>query len=154
MPYFHHRLSFARAVALVFDFFCQPSNWVRIAPPDLHLRLVEGPERIHRGASLTLKGRRWGMPQRVVSEITTFEPKRLIVQEQRQGPLSRWIHTQRFEEISGGTSVDDEIDYEPPGGVLGLTVTAAFLARDLMQIFAFRTKKLRELLGNAPEPGN
>src|SRR5436190_15590572 len=129
MPVFESALRFARPVAEVFDFLCQPVHWIKIAPPDLHLRLVEGPERIHLGASLTVKGRRWGMPQRVVSAITVFELNRLIVQEQRQGPFGKWIHTQGFEELAGGSRVVDQIEYEPPPGILGLTVTAAFLAK-------------------------
>ena len=140
-------MCFARPVTEVFDFFCQPANWIKIAPPELHLRLLQGPDRLQRGALLTIKGRRWGMPQRVVSEITGFEPNRLIIDEQRQGPFAKWIHTQRFEELDTGTQIVDQIEYEPPGGILGLTVTAAFLARDLEKIFAFRAVKLRELLG-------
>jgi ligand-binding SRPBCC domain-containing protein len=153
MALLEHTLSFGRPVGEVFDFFCQPAHWVGLSPPDLRLQLVECPERIDLGACVIVKSRRWGMPQQVVTAITAFEPNRLIVHEQRQGPFARWIHTQRFEEVAVGTRLIDHIVYQPPRGLLGLTVTAAFLARDLERIFAFRSKKLREVWGEAQELG-
>jgi ligand-binding SRPBCC domain-containing protein len=153
MALLEHKLTFGRPVADVFDFFCQPAHWVLISPPDLRLQLVEWPERIDLGACVIVKSRRWGMPQQVVTAITAFEPNRLIVQEQRQGPFARWIHAPRFEVVAVGTRLIDQIVYEPPRGLLGLTLTPAFLARDLERIFAFRSKKLSEVWGESPELG-
>jgi ligand-binding SRPBCC domain-containing protein len=147
MPRFETEVNLGRTVPDVFDFLGRTANLVAVAAPDLRLRLVEGPERLHLGARITLKGRRWGVPHRVVSEITAWEPNALIVEEQRQGSFGRWTHAQRLEAVSGGARVRDELDYEPPGGLLGLTVTAAFLAKDLERVFAYRAGKLRELLG-------
>jgi len=147
MPFFEQTLCFPRPIAEIFDFFSRPANWITVAPPELHLRLLQGPDRIHKGATLALKGRRWGLPQRVLTEVTAFEPNLMIREEQRQGPLAKWIHTQHFEERNPGTRLREHVDYEPPGGLLGLTVTAAYLARDLETMFAYRAGKLRELLG-------
>ncbi len=147
MPFFEQALWFPQPVAEIFDFFCVSDNRLIIAAPDLHLRLLQGPGRLHAGATLTFKGRRWGMPQRLLTEITAFQANRLIREEQRQGPLARWIHEQHFEERDPGTRLREHVEYEPPKGLLGLTVTAAFLARDLETMFAFRAGKLRDLLG-------
>ena len=71
----------------------------------------------------------------------------LLVLEQRQGPFRKWVHTQRLEATADGARLSERVDYEPPGGLLGLTVTAAFLERELTALFAFRRAKLAQLLG-------
>ncbi len=136
-----------RLVEEVFDFFCRPANLIQLAPPELHLRLLDGPERLHLGAALTFKGRRWGVAHRATSAITRFEAPRLFVEEQRRGPFRRWVHTHRFEPVADGTRIVDEVDYEGPGGMLGLVVTAAALEKDLEWVFGFRADRLRALLG-------
>jgi ligand-binding SRPBCC domain-containing protein len=148
MPRIVKELHLARPIDEVFDFFCQPANLVRTLPPDLNLTLVEGPPRLHLGAVLTVKGRRWGVTQTVRSEIIAFESPTLFTEQQRQGPFGKWVHCHRFEAVKGKTRVADEIDFEPPGGILGLLVSVSFLEQDLERILSFRNEKLRELLGD------
>jgi ligand-binding SRPBCC domain-containing protein len=150
MPRFEKEMSFARPVAEVFDFFCWTENLLRLTPPEFRLSLIEGPDRLGPGVRLTLKGRRWGISHLAISEITTFVQGKSFVDQQVQGPLGKWLHTHVFETIPGGTRVRDQIDYEPPGGMLGLVVTGSFLERDLEGIFAYREGKLRALLGGEP----
>jgi hypothetical protein len=38
----------------------------------LHLKVEEGPEVLQLGSRVTVRGRRWGIPQRVVSEVTSL----------------------------------------------------------------------------------
>jgi ligand-binding SRPBCC domain-containing protein len=147
MPVFQATVCLPRPTAEVFDFFRRPANLIRISPPDFHLRLVEAPEVLELGSRLTLQGRRWGIPQRIVSEVTALEQEALMVDEQREGPFGKWVHTHRFEAVPEGTRVTDEIDYAAPGGLLGLVVSERFIASDLEWIFQYRTEKLKELLG-------
>jgi ligand-binding SRPBCC domain-containing protein len=147
MPQFDAELIVPRPVAEAFEFFLDPANLVRVSPPELHMRLAEGPARLRQGSVIVLHGRRWGIPQRVVSEIATLEPGVCFIDRQREGPFARWVHTHRFEAVPGGTRLVDHIDYEPPGGLLGLLVTAAMLERELQWVYAYRSEKLRELLG-------
>ena len=149
MPSFDDVLTVPRPPAEVFEFFLDPANLIRVSPPELHMRLVQGPRRLQLGSIIVLQGRRWGVPQRVVSEITAFEPAASFVDEQRQGPFRRWRHTHRFETVPEGTRIIDHIDYEPPGGLLGLVATPHMLERDLTWVYAYRCEKLRELLGAA-----
>jgi ligand-binding SRPBCC domain-containing protein len=149
MPQFEARLVLSRSLLEAFDFFRRPANLVRISPPELHLRLVEGPERIELGSRVVLQGRRWGVPQRIVSEITAFEEEVLFRDEQREGPFGKWSHTHRFEQAPEGTRVTDQIDYEPPTGLLGLILNTQAIERDLQWIFSYRAQKVQELLGPA-----
>jgi ligand-binding SRPBCC domain-containing protein len=147
MARFERTQTFPRPVAEVFEFFLQPANLLRVTPPELHLQLVDPPERFQLGSRITLKGRRWGIPQRLTSEIVTFEVNALFVDEQRSGPFRKWIHTHGFTALPEGTQVHDTIEFEAPGGLLGLVVTETFILKDLEKMFAFRAEKLRELLG-------
>jgi ligand-binding SRPBCC domain-containing protein len=140
----------ARPIAEVFDFFSQPANLIVVSPPELNMRLAGGPERVHLGARVKVSGGAWGIPLTVESEVTAFEPPHLFTDEQRQGPLGKWVHTHRFEEISGGTRVLDRIEYAAPTGVLGMLVTEAMIATELKWVFEHRERKIRELLGDYP----
>jgi ligand-binding SRPBCC domain-containing protein len=147
MPSFDAVLTVPRPLAEVFEFFLDPANLVKVSPPELHMRLVEGPRRLQLGSVIVLQGRRWGVPQRVVSEVTAFESGASFVDEQRQGPFRRWRHVHRFEAVPDGARIVDHIEYEPPGGLLGLVATPQLLARDLEWVYTYRCEKLRDLLG-------
>jgi ligand-binding SRPBCC domain-containing protein len=69
----------------------------------------------------------------------------LIVVEQKQGPLSRWIQTHQFEASATGTRIIETIDFDPPAGLLGRLISASAIRADLEKLAAFRDKKLREL---------
>jgi ligand-binding SRPBCC domain-containing protein len=147
MPHFEMIENLPAPLSRVFDFFSRPANLVTISPPELHFQLLSGPEQLHLGARVTLQGRRWGLSQRLVSEVTVWEPENRFVDEQREGPFKKWIHTHQFEALpDGGTRVTDRIDYEPPGGMLGFVVTVKAVERDLKWIFEYRREKLMELL--------
>ncbi len=153
MPIFKMSECYAAAPGRTFDLFRQPAERVRLAPPELHLRLEEGPAELRLGSRLTVRGRRWGVTQRMVSEITAFEDGVLIVEEQRQGPFRSWKHTQRFEPTAeGGVRITDTIEYEPPGGVLGRLATAETIRKELEGAFAYRRERLAEWLAAPPAP--
>ncbi|HWG45757.1 MAG TPA: SRPBCC family protein [Gemmataceae bacterium] len=147
MPRFEMIETLAAPLSRVFDFFSRPANLVKISPPELHFQLLSGPEQLHLSARVTLQGRRWGLSQRFVNEVTIWEPELRFVDEQREGPFKKWIHTHQFEVLAdGGTRVMDRIDYETPGGMLGFVITAKAVERDLKWIFEYRREKLMELL--------
>jgi ligand-binding SRPBCC domain-containing protein len=147
MPMFEASQVIPRPVEEVFDFFRAPANLIAISPPELHMALVEGPPLIELGSRVVLKGRRWGIPQRVVSEITAFEPPVTFTDTQVEGPFRKWVHTHRFEPAPEGTRVIDRVEYETPGGLLGLVARPSLIERDLKWIFEYRTKKVAELFG-------
>jgi ligand-binding SRPBCC domain-containing protein len=147
MPRFETEQRFSVPVGRVFGLLLRPATRVALAPPELQLRLVEAPEVLAAGARVVVQARRWGLSRRLASEVTALEPEALIVEEQRDGPFRAWKHTQRFEALAdGGTRLRDAIDYEPPGGMLGLTLTAGAVEHELAGAFAHRNRKLAEML--------
>ena len=87
MPDFESSIILACPACCVFDLLSRPSHWVDVAPPEFNLRLVQGPERLYQGARIVVQGRRWGFSQRIVTEVTAFQPNELIVDEQKEGPF-------------------------------------------------------------------
>src|SRR5260370_41166215 len=96
----------------VFAFWWRPANLMELTPPEFNVRLVEGPERLSLGARVVVHARRWGFTQRLVSEVTAFQPDQLIVDEQREGPFPKWIHTHLCEPVPSGTRMIDRIEFE------------------------------------------
>ena len=153
MPIFETSECYAAPPARAFDLFRRPAERLRTAPPELHLELEEGPAELRLGSRLTVRGKRWGVTQRMTTEITAFEDGVLIVERQRQGPLRYWKHTQRFEPTpDGGVRITDVIEYEPPGGMLGRLATAEAIRGELERGFAHRRERLAQLLSERPLP--
>ena len=98
----------------------------------------------------TVRSRRWGVSALVVTEVVELvEPER-IVEEQVRGPLGRWRHELHFRAAGDAlTEVSERIDYEPPGGLLGLTLTPGVIEAELAEAFAWRQARVRELLGGS-----
>jgi len=146
MPHFEAVTSVRRPIAEVFDFLARPANLIELTLPEFNLRFVEGPERLSLGARAVLHARRYGFTQRLVSEVTAFETDRLIVDEQREGPFPKWVHTQLFEAISDGTRITDRIEFEAPSGMLGFLLTPESIVRELQELSVYRERRLQELL--------
>lgn len=147
MPHLEVEIYLPRPLAEVFAFFRQPANLLQLAPPELNMQLVEAPEQLDVGSRMVVKTHRWGIPQQLTSATTVCEAQVRLVHEQREGPFRQWLHAQQFEAIPEGTRVRERIDFEPPGGALGLLMTASFIERELEKMFEFRRRKLEELLG-------
>jgi len=151
MPRFESVLTFARPLDAVFEFFLRPANLLRANPPDLNLQLVEAPLVVQLGSRIVLQARRFGVAQRLVSEVTAWQLQALLVDEQREGPFRKWVQTHRFEGVGAGTRLTYQVDYEPPGGMLGLVLNARAIDKELQTIGAFRAVKLAELLNHPAE---
>lgn len=145
MPNFSSALDLARGPAEVFAFLARPANLVQLAPPEMPLELVEGPEILRLGSQMTWKVRRWGISQRIVSEVTEYEENTLLTESHRQGPLKAWTHRRRFEACEAGTRLHDEIDFELPGGILGMILTADMVLADIRKGLAYRDRKLAQM---------
>jgi ligand-binding SRPBCC domain-containing protein len=111
----------------------------------MHFRVVTpAPIRIEPGTVIDYQLRIHGIPLRWRSKIAVWEPPQRFVDEQVRGPYRRWHHEHLFDETPGGTRIRDIVHYAVPGGRL---VHALFVKPDLLKIFAYRTKRLRELFG-------
>jgi len=129
----------------IFDFFSEARNLELITPPFLRFRVLT-PEPIEMAVETTIdyRLRLRGVPFRWRSEITVWEPPTRFVDEQRRGPYRRWVHTHTFVEQEGATRIEDRVEYGVPGGRF---VDRWFVRPEVERIFAYRRKRIEELLG-------
>ncbi len=151
MPTFQSSLSLPVSAAELFLFLANPDNLPQLAPPDFQMKLVKGNGPIQRGSLLTWKGKRWGMSHQIIMEVSEWKENELLVWQQQKGPLKKWIHRQKFEKMESGTQLHEEIEMEPPGGMLGFHLTENRLITETEQMMAYRNQKLRERFGEKEE---
>lgn len=145
MPRLQSSVRLGAPLAEVFPFFADARNLEALTPPWLRFEILSpGPVDMRAGALIDYRLRIHGIPLRWRSEITTWDPPRVFVDEQRRGPYRVWRHTHRFAADGDGTLVEDEVEYAVPGGAL---VDALLVRRDLDRIFGFRRDVLRERFG-------
>ncbi len=125
----------------IFGFFANAANLELLTPPWLHFHIIKADVVIRQGVLIDYRLRIHGVPLRWQSEISRWDPPAVFVDEQRQGPYRRWVHTHTFEEERGGTRVGDAVEFEAPLEWL----TGRFVMRDVRAIFAFRQQALAKI---------
>ena len=142
----HSRIVLPEPLAEVFPFFAEARNLEVLTPDWLHFDVLTPlPITMMEGLKIDYRLRLRRMPIRWQSEITQWEPPNRFVDEQTRGPYRLWVHEHRFEERTGGTLVEDRVQYAVRGGWL---VDRLLVRRDLRRIFAYRREKLREIFGS------
>lgn len=157
MNHASNTIELSAPVREVFDYYADPANVVRMAPPDLNARLLEGQHPLRKGSRVVFSIRPSMMPVQVrwVLEITEFEENSLFVDELRKGPFAHWVHRHHFAEgSSGGTRLTDEIEFDAPVPLFAWIARRNFVQARLADLFAHRERVLRRDLENhAPSAG-
>lgn len=146
MPVFTTQLHLICPPSKVFEFLAKPANLLLVSPPELHLKLIEAPERVILGSRIIIQGSKFGISQKIVSEVTAFDDGKSFTDSQISGPFGRFVHTHRVEPDGDGTRLIDEIDYASPGGLTGLLMTNDRIGRDLQAMAAYREEQFKKLL--------
>ena len=159
-------------VELVFAFFANPGNLPHLCPQWQQARiessrLVAPPPRpvapdptlrfqspaAGEGSEVAISFRLISkVPFRVgwVARITEFAWNRHFCDVQIQGPFASWKHrhgiSAEVREGVNGTLVSEEVEYELPFGPLGGLAHAMFVRRRMEAMFAYRKKRLEEIL--------
>lgn len=143
MPIFTNAVTLRAKSEEVFEYLRVPKHRLQLMPPEWPLELIEGPALLELGSKTSWKVSRFGMSQALVYEVTVCEPPLRVVEEQRQGPFRRWVQSTSCRQIREGAFLQDKIDYEPPGGMLGLLLTRAKIEEAFVKTFDWRDKQLR-----------
>jgi ligand-binding SRPBCC domain-containing protein len=146
MPVFETAVEVACSAERAFEFLVRPANLLQVSPPEFHLKLLEAPERLHLGARITIQGSKFGLPQKITSEVTAFDEGVAFTDTQVSGPFAAFEHRHRVEPQDSGSRILDRIEYEAPGGLVGLFVTNAKIREYLEMLSAYRAERFRELL--------
>ncbi len=135
--------------AVVFAFHEAPGALLRLTPPGERVELIQGGNSIRPGSRVVLSVRIGPFRTRWVAEHTEYEPGHLFADLQVEGPFASWYHRHLFlDDGSGGTVLRDEIDFQPPFGLLGRILAGRLIVRKLHKMFDYRHETTRVLVGS------
>lgn len=129
----------------VFPFFSAAENLEEITPPWLKFRVIgKSTSLVEKNTLIDYRLKIHWIPTRWQSKIESWIPNVEFTDLQTKGPYSLWRHVHRFESVPGGVLMSDHVTYRVPGGRLGKAVLSPFIRREIMDIFAYRRKKIQE----------
>ncbi len=139
-----------KSLAETFAVFEDAHNLGKITPSWLHFEVTTpGQIVMRKGAEITYKIKWLGLPMRWKTLISQYEPPFLFVDEQAKGPYTLWRHQHTFHPAADGTLVRDHVEYALPLGPLGNLAHGLMVRQQLLGIFRYRQKALREMFGGA-----
>ncbi len=78
-------------------------------------------------------------PIRWLAAHTVYDPPRLFVDEQVEGPFATWVHRHEFEAVDATTTrLTDRVTFTLPGGPLVNALFGRVVAWSLVPMFRFR----------------
>ena len=88
---------------MLFEFLIQPANVLKVTPPELNGRLLEGPPRVALGDRLRIETRYMGIRQSLTLRVVALEVDALLADEQIEGPFRSYRHERRFAATDRGS---------------------------------------------------
>jgi ligand-binding SRPBCC domain-containing protein len=133
------------SAAILREFLGVISNFPLITDPDLEIEIIESPVLVAADAEIAFSLITGGFRQVLRHRWTTVTETQ-IVAEQIMGPTKFWIHDQTISASENGCTLQETIDFEPPGGMLGFVFTENAIMESLNNGTAIRHELLAEQL--------
>lgn len=128
----------------VFAFHEQPDALRLLTPPWERTRVVQSALIADVGSRAIIEAPIFGLIKtRWVAEHTVYDPPRLFEDVQISGPFRKWRHRHIVSPHAEGAILRDEIDYEPPLGIVGRLAAPFVIEPRLRRLFAFRHEVTR-----------
>jgi ligand-binding SRPBCC domain-containing protein len=131
-------------------FFSAPANLSKITPPEMMFRITNdiGDRTIHEGMVITYTLYPFMMiPVEWATEITKVSAPDFFEDRQMAGPYEEWRHRHSFRAVEGGVEMTDTVSYRLPFGEFGELVESLIVGRRLEEVFAYRRRRITEILG-------
>jgi ligand-binding SRPBCC domain-containing protein len=129
----------------LFAFHELPDAFLRLMPPWEKSRVIEAAPNLRPGSRAIIDASiapwifvRWE------SLHTAYDPPHSFEDQQVRGPFRSWRHRHIIEAHSGGAMLIDDIDYEPPLGIVGRIFGRIIIERRLRRLFAYRHAVTRQ----------
>jgi ligand-binding SRPBCC domain-containing protein len=143
---FRDEIWLPRPKSEIFPFFAKAENLEMLTPPWLSFHIVSPlPIEMKIGALIDYRLKVKGFPIKWRTRISGWDPPNFFSDDQLKGPYRQWHHEHIFEDRDGGTLARDVVHFAAPGGRI---IHWLMIRRDVRQIFAYRSKKLREIFGD------
>src|SRR5215813_1123199 len=136
----------------VFAFHERPDALSLLMPPWESARVISQARISELGSRTIIEATIIGpFTARWVAEHTAYEPPRMFEDVQLGGPFRRWRHRHIITPGPDGAVLRDEIDYEPPLGLVGRVVNP-LIERRLRRLFDYRHRITAQYC-EAADPG-
>ena len=129
----------------VFAFHELPDALRRLTPPWESAHIIQAASDIHVGSRAIVETRIFGLyPARWVAEHTVYDPPLMFEDVQVEGPFRRWRHRHLIKPHAAGAVLCDDIEYEPPLGLIGQLAAPFIIVPRLERLFEYRHCITRE----------
>jgi ligand-binding SRPBCC domain-containing protein len=131
-----------------FAFFSDAFNLERLTPAYLKFRILTPPPiAMAPGTLIEYQLSLSGFPFRWRTLIEAWEPERLFIDRQINGPYQFWHHTHVFEALGPQqTLMRDIVRYRVEWGLIGALAHGLLVGRAVEEIFDYRARVITELL--------
>jgi len=146
MPTAEYKTQLNCSPAGLFDFLSQIANVPKVTDPGIGIKFTSAPDVIEHGSRLDFQIMTFGQVVKSTHQIMEFERPLLVVEQQIQGPMKSWIHRHEYTAIPEGVLMRDQVDFELPGGLIGLLLSESKVRDHLEDGFFYREQKLKELI--------
>lgn len=126
----------------VYAWHLRPGALERLLPPWSGVRVVHRSGTVAGGGEVELSVPAFGRRFRWLARHETVEQGRAFADVQIEGPFRSWRHTHRVHADGDGCILEDQVEFGPPGGRLGLALIAGRVERDLDRLVAWRRARL------------
>jgi ligand-binding SRPBCC domain-containing protein len=129
----------------VFAFHELPDALQRLTPPWEKARVIEPAKDLRVGSTAIIETKLFGLlPVRWVAKHTVYDPPRMFEDVQVRGPFKLWRHRHIVEPGERGAVLRDEVEYEPPLGLIGRAFAPLLILPRLRRLFEYRHRVTRE----------
>ncbi|WP_437187392.1 SRPBCC family protein [Planctomicrobium sp. SH668] len=130
----------------LFNFLIRPANILKVSDPQVGISFTSAPEVVELGSKVDFQVITFGQVVKTSVEITKFEQNRIVVETQTSGPMKSWEHIYEYIPTPEGVILRDVVDFQLPGGLLGLMLSESKVRDYLEDGFYYREQKLKALI--------
>lgn len=147
MPVFECRTEVGVSPKTLFEFITNVANMKAIAPSDVDMTIIEAPDELALGSKIVFQVQAFGVKQQLVHEVVEFQSPERFREKMVKGPMTAWTHDYIVEPHgTTGAALTNRIEFEPPGGMLGMLLTADRILGHLEEDYARRSEALKKAL--------
>lgn len=140
---FVHESVIEASVEEVFAFHERPDAFQLLLPPWEKAEVLQPPRNLQVGTVVKVRTRVGPIWVDVIAEHVAYEKNERFEDVMRRGPFAKWHHKHLFSPEANGCRLRDQIEYEPPLGVLGRLAAPLAIVPRLERMFNYRHEVTR-----------
>ena len=131
------------------EFLKRPKNHLKISPDEMNLTFLSAPDVLELGSQFEFQVTGFGQTQKATHQIVAMD-EFSFTETQTSGAMRKLV-TQHVCEATcdGKTLIIERVEFEGPGGLLGLIATEERIKSKMQEAFQFRHSALQAALADS-----